>query len=430
MKKSGLAIFLAAASLSQAQTTTFAAVGDFGVQTADATNVANMIHGWSPDFVLTLGDNNYNVGAASTIDINIGKYYARYMSPYSGAYGPGATTNRFFPSLGNHDWGNILNNPNGANPYLAYFNLPGNERYYDYVKGPVHFFVIDSDANEPDGISATSVQALWLKGKLKASSAPFRVVYWHHPPFSSGSHGSATILQWPLEAWGATTNWTGHEHDYERIDKAGFQYIVNGTGGQALRTFGTPIAGSVVRDSIHYGAQKVTASTASMTSEWTAVGGTVYDSYTWNSRPVTGTVTLGDFSAALPASMIFRFTKGSMVIERTGTVAPNGDFVCYGPVTDGSYSVAVKYGHWLRQSIGAVNITSAGASGLSFTLINGDVVDDNVIDLSDYTQLVIAFNAQPADPNWQATADLNGDLVVDLTDYTILVVNFNALGDA
>ena len=32
--------------------------------------------------------------------------------------------------------------------------LPGNERYYDFVQGPVHFFVIDSDQNEPDGFRA------------------------------------------------------------------------------------------------------------------------------------------------------------------------------------------------------------------------------------------------------------------------------------
>ena len=60
------------------------------------------------------------------------------------------STNSFLPSLGNHDWGT----PN-AQPYLDYFALPGNERYYDHVQGPVHFFIVDSDPNEPDGIDET-----------------------------------------------------------------------------------------------------------------------------------------------------------------------------------------------------------------------------------------------------------------------------------
>jgi hypothetical protein len=65
--------------------------------------------------------------------------------------------NQFFPTLGNHDWYTP-----GAQPYLDYFHLPGNERYYDFVWGPVHFFAIDSDENEPDGVNQSSVQAKWL----------------------------------------------------------------------------------------------------------------------------------------------------------------------------------------------------------------------------------------------------------------------------
>ena len=52
----------------------------------------------------------------------------------------GSTVNRFFPSLGNHD----LYTDN-ANPYFNYFELPGNERYYDFIHGNVHCFVINSE---------------------------------------------------------------------------------------------------------------------------------------------------------------------------------------------------------------------------------------------------------------------------------------------
>ena len=63
------------------------------------------------DFIITLGDNNYNDGAASTIDQNIGKYFNEYIYPYFGTYSPGGnldSVNRFFPSPGNHDHHNLF----------------------------------------------------------------------------------------------------------------------------------------------------------------------------------------------------------------------------------------------------------------------------------------------------------------------------------
>jgi len=104
--------------------------------------VAKLVVGWDPEFVITTGDNNYYEGSAATIDVNIGKYYARFIGDYTGAYGPGSPANRFWPSAGNHDWGS----PDLA-AYRSYFTLPGNERYYDFRMGPVHFFIVDSEDN-------------------------------------------------------------------------------------------------------------------------------------------------------------------------------------------------------------------------------------------------------------------------------------------
>src|SRR5262245_34079066 len=140
-----------------AQPVRFAVIGDYGLAGSNEAAVAALAASWAPDFIITTGDNNYYYGAAETIDRNIGQYYHAYISPYHGSYGPGATTNRFFPVLGNHDW-----DTPGAKPYLNYFTLPGNERYYDVVRGPVHFFMLDSDPREPDGTKMDSVQAAWL----------------------------------------------------------------------------------------------------------------------------------------------------------------------------------------------------------------------------------------------------------------------------
>ncbi|MCE9558763.1 MAG: hypothetical protein K8R88_07405 [Armatimonadetes bacterium] len=71
----------------------------------------------------------------------------------------------------------------------------------------------------------------------------------------------------------------------------------------------------------------------------------------------------------------------------------------------------------------------AGDNTATISLLNGDCNADNVVDLTDYTVIVVAFNALPSSSNWDATADLNRDEVVDLTDYTIVVTNFNQVGD-
>src|SRR5205823_2357572 len=78
----------------------FAVISDYGQAGASEQHVADLVHGFNPDFVQTLGDNNYPHGEASTIDINIGQYYHDFIYPYFGSYGSGSTTdtNRFFPA--------------------------------------------------------------------------------------------------------------------------------------------------------------------------------------------------------------------------------------------------------------------------------------------------------------------------------------------
>lgn len=231
----------------------FAVIGDFGVDTTNEMSVARLVDQWRPDFVVTVGDNNYPSGEAATIDRNIGKYYSTYIGGYAGAFGPGSVTNRFWPCLGNHDW----YSHSGAQPYLAYFpSLPGNRRYYDFVVGPIHFFAVDSDTREPDGIDATSAQARWLQSALAASTACFNVVYFHHPPYSSGDPlYTRPRMRWPFADWGADVVLTGHQHQYERLVVGRMTYVVDGLGGALNRfRFGPPQPGSLVRYREDFGA--------------------------------------------------------------------------------------------------------------------------------------------------------------------------------
>lgn len=254
----------------------FAVVGDYGLAGQAEADVAALVDSWNPDFITTVGDNNYNLGEASTIDANIGQYFHQYIGHYSGGYGPGAASNNFYPAPGNHDW----YSPDGLQPYLDYFTLPGNERYYTFTRGPVQFFMLDSDANEPDGITSTSTQAAWLQTQLANSTAPWKLVHLHHAPYSSAKHGSQTTLQWPYRQWGASAVLAGHDHTYERLFIDGLPYFVNGLGGKSLYSFGTPVAGSHVRYRDDYGAMLVEASDTCLTFQFINRQKAIIDTFT------------------------------------------------------------------------------------------------------------------------------------------------------
>jgi hypothetical protein len=273
----------------------FAVIGDYGGNTPGEAAVAALVKTWNPDFIITTGDNNYPAGAADTIDINIGQYYHDFIFPYTGAYGPGAATNRFFPALGDHDW-----LAPGAAPYLAYFVLPGNERYYEFARGPVRFFALDNVLGEPDGHDAGSVQAAWLRARLAAAPEPWKIVYGHWPAYSSGRHGSTPSAQWPYQAWGATTVLAGHDHTYERIVRNGFPYFVNGLGGRLIYELVAPVAGSRVFYNGNFGAMVVDADVGALVFRFVAVDGTVVDTYTIPA-PLFADVPAGVYKPAIEA---------------------------------------------------------------------------------------------------------------------------------
>jgi tartrate-resistant acid phosphatase type 5 len=239
----------------------FALIGDYGSDDAAERMVANfVITNLQPEFVVTLGDNNY--GTETDYDQTVGKYYSRYIGNYAGAYGSGSPTNRFFPAIGNHDYFDFTDYA----PYTNYFTLPGNERYYDVRKGPVHIFILNSELNEPHGVFSNSAQGAWLSNRLATSRAPWKLVITHYAPYSSS--GSYMHTRWPYSQWGADIVLSGHSHNYERLFINQFPYIVNGAGGSSLHPMGSPVAGSQVRIDDKYGAMLAIADDGHLTFEF------------------------------------------------------------------------------------------------------------------------------------------------------------------
>ncbi len=271
---------------------TFAVIGDHGAHSEGEKQVAALVDGWRPDFILDTGDAYYSAAGGDTTDKydrSVGAYYCDYLKDVTtmGTDCPhgAADTNRFFPTLGNHDYSDA-----SLDNYLKYFKLPGdgftntsgNERYYDFVWGPVHFFALNSNTMEPDGTKPDSKQGQWLQRQLAGSTSPWNIVFFHHPPYSSGaSHGDQAWMQWPFKDWGAQAVFSGHEHLYERLQIGGVAYFVNGTGGGARYAFKpTPTPGSQARVAGAWGAQKVTATDKAITFEFYTVDGKLADTYT------------------------------------------------------------------------------------------------------------------------------------------------------
>ena len=252
----------------------FAVIGDDGLDGPNEARVAALVASWNPDFVITTGDNNYFEGAASTIDANIGKHYCQFIGNYRGKPGEGSRENRFWPSPGNHDW--VAPN---LKPYLDYFTLPGNERYYHVDRGLVHLYSLDSDFNEIDGNTPESGQAAWLKSALAESRSCFDIVYFHHPPFTSGPHGSSFEMRWPFEEWGAEAVMAGHDHTYERLEVGQIPYFTVGLGGSSIYDFVTVLPETRMQYRDDYGALRATADPHGITFEFVNVSGTVVDTF-------------------------------------------------------------------------------------------------------------------------------------------------------
>jgi hypothetical protein len=194
----------------------FAAIGDSGTGDKPQYQVAAEMSAWHRtfpfDIVIMLGDNIY--GSQRPQD-----FVDKFEHPYKPLLDAGV---KFYAALGNHD--------SQANRFYTPWNMSG-ERYYAYARKNVKFFVLDSDYMDPK-------QLQWIDTELSRARDDWKIVYFHHPLYSSGGrHGSEVDLRVTLEPlfvkYGVNVVYSGHDHIYERIKpQKGIYYFVSGSGGQ------------------------------------------------------------------------------------------------------------------------------------------------------------------------------------------------------
>jgi len=212
-----LAFVVTGSSAAQTQVG-FLAVGDYGVggsreaavglamKRFDARHRANML--------VTLGDNDY-LQSAKLFRMN-------WQRAFGWARRSGV---RVGGVLGNHDY------EVGRGGYeLKTLGMPG--RYYTRRLGDVQLFFLDSNA-------VTARQTAWLEQQLSQSSATWKIVLFHHPPYTCGGHSGDTdvVRSWvPLfESYGVQLVLSGHDHNYQRFaPRNGVTYVVHGGGAAGL----------------------------------------------------------------------------------------------------------------------------------------------------------------------------------------------------
>jgi Calcineurin-like phosphoesterase len=246
-----LATGLPAEAASQDSVATLIGAGDIAscAYTTDSQTAALLDDEWGT--VLALGDNAYTKGSAEQ---------------YQNCYGPtwGRHLKRTRPVPGNHEY-----RTTAAAGYFGYFGsragTPG-KGWYAYDRGAWRVYALNSNCAEVGGCWIGSRQQRWLEADLAAHPRDCVLAYWHHPYFSSGSHGNIAEVRglWKtLQAAGAEVVLNGHDHDYERFapqtwqglaDPAnGIREFVVGTGGTAVEAFNVIKPNSEVRNHSAHG---------------------------------------------------------------------------------------------------------------------------------------------------------------------------------
>ncbi len=194
------------------------------------------------DILLLLGDNAY----ASGTD-------AQYQTGLFDVYGATLQNTFTWSTLGNHD---ALSASSAAQSGVYYdsFDLPrqgeaggvpsGTEAYYSFDRGHVHFVCLDS---QDTSRLATGAMMQWLQADLASTAAPWLVAFFHHPPYTKGTHDSDNAgdsgarmidmrqIALPiLEAHGVDLVLTGHSHTYERSYLLDGHYGLSSTFQQAM----------------------------------------------------------------------------------------------------------------------------------------------------------------------------------------------------
>jgi hypothetical protein len=262
------------------------------------------------DVWLMLGDNAYGSGTDS-----------EYQSAVFNVYQAALRRWPLWSTLGNHEtYAPLIGQ---AVAYWDIFRLPtlgeaggvpsGNERYYSFNYGNIHFVCLDSETaltNSSGGVDMLR----WLEVDLMENTSEWLIAFWHSPPYTKGSHNSDSFsdsegrMFWMrervnpiLESYGVDLVLCGHSHNYERSFPLDGHYGMSGT-----------LDASMIKDSGN-GRAEDTGPYIKRTSAPEGNQGTIY--------VVAGSSGWATFVQALPHPAMYTtlLQLGSMVVDVDGS---------------------------------------------------------------------------------------------------------------
>jgi len=284
------------------------AIGDSGTTGTGAGNAVGVRDAYeaftgsrTTDVWLMLGDNAYYSGTDQ-----------EYQQAVFDVYTNELRQTVLWSTIGNHE-SNQDPAPSPTIPYFLNFSFPqnaeaggiasGTEGYYSFDYGNIHFVCLD--AMTATGRLPGSAMLTWLQYDLAANTNLWLIAFWHHPPYTKGSHNSDTegeLIQMRenavpiLESYGVDLVLSGHSHNYER------SYLVNGHYGYSWE-----LAPNMIKDG-GTGRPSGTGAYVKMTNGPSAGKGAVY--------AVAGSSGWATFRVGYhPAMLVSELQTGSMVID-------------------------------------------------------------------------------------------------------------------
>lgn len=290
-------------------------VGDSGTADANARAVRDAYVSFTgtreTDLWLMLGDNAYNDGLDHEYQAAVFNMYPRMLRKTV-----------LWPAYGNHD-GYGSDAATNTGPYYDIFTLPkqgeaggvasGTEAYYSFDYANIHLISLESFETSR---SPTGPMLTWLQQDLAANTQPWVIAFFHHPPYSKGSHDSDTEIELVemrenalpiLEHYGVDLVLAGHSHSYERSflidghygDSSSFTVSMKRDGGSGRPEVSGAYEKPTYGMAPHQGAVYVVAGTSGKIS-----GGTLNHPAMYTSQTVLGSLVLDVEGNTLDATFL------------------------------------------------------------------------------------------------------------------------------
>ncbi len=233
----------------------FLVLGDWGRngeqdQQDVATQMALAAREMNARFIISVGDNFYEHGVASTED-------PQWQTSFEKVYSAPSLQVPWHVALGNHDYHGDCDAQIAYSKISGRWNMPA--RYFtrtDLIDAGNHveFFYLDTmpmatfDEDEimfKKNVDSQDMdrQLAWFEAALAASTAPWKIVVGHHPIYSGGGHGDTPYLikhVLPLlQKYGVQAYFNGHDHDLQHLQAGKVNLFCSGAGSKIRPTSST-----------------------------------------------------------------------------------------------------------------------------------------------------------------------------------------------